>query len=335
MNGVQAFTLLFLAFLLSWLTNLAFKGVISRLVKKTHTDADDRIIAAIKNPITISIISGTIVLILNPYAPVIPFITYFNYFIITFLITIWSLALIKVLDALLDEIDHHFSRRLTHHDLFPFFKSLIRIVVLGSGLLAIFLIWKIDVTPFLAAGGLAGVALAFAAKDTVANIFGGISIFLDQPYKIGDYIVVGDNERGEVITIGARTTKIKTRDDVLISIPNSVMSTSKIVNETGIHPPLRIRVQVGLPYTCNLAAAEDILLKSITKTEGVLTKPEPRVRYREFGNSSINAEVMGWVHTPADKGLITHQVIKHIKKDLDQAGISIPFPQRDVHLYKK
>lgn len=331
MTLVNSILLLAGAGLLSYLVNWAFKYVVPKIVIKTKSDTDDRIVAAVRFPVTVSIVVGAVVLILEPVAMRAGWANYFNLSLISILTLVWAWALAKVSGAIIDEIDHRLKRK---HDILSFFKSLSSLLIIGIGLVVILVIWEIDVTPLLAAGGVAGIAVAFAAKDTIANIFGGVSIFLDRPYKMGDYILIDGTERGEVISIGARTTKIKTRDDVLISIPNSIMATSKIVNETGLNPPLRIKVMVGMPYDCDLEKAEKTLWLSIAAVEDILEHPEPRVRFREFGDSSINAEVMGWVKDPEDKGRVMHELIKQIKKDLDKAGISIPFPQRDVHLHK-
>lgn len=329
MLSINSLFILAVSLALSWLANWAFRTVIPRLTKKTKTETDDRIIAAVKFPTTIMIIAGAVLLVLSPYVEQTKFIYYFNNGTITLLILLWSVTIGRVVNVILDEVNHRIS---SHHDIIPFFKSLNSILAVGIGLVIILIIWKIDVTPLLAAGGVVGIAVAFAAKDTIANIFGGISVFIDRPFKVGDYILIDGTERGEVISIGARTTKLKTRDDVLITIPNSILSTSKIVNETGLRPPLRIRVMVGMPYGCDLEKAEKTLFLSISSVEEILDDPAPRVRFREFADSSINAEVMGWVEKPVQKGRVTHKLIKQIHRDLKKAKIMVPFPQRDVHL---
>jgi MscS family membrane protein len=149
------------------------------------------------------------------------------------------------------------------------------------------------------------VAVALAAKDTLANFFGGISIFVDRPYKIGDYIVLAGKERGEVMEIGIRSTRIKTRDDVMISIPNSIIANSQITNESAPIPSYRVRIPIGVAYGSDIDQVEKILLDIATANANVITDDPPRVRFREFGDSSLNS------------------------------GITIPFPQRDVHIRKE
>ncbi len=218
-------------------------------------------------------------------------------------------------------------------DLIVVLKNFLFIIVAISGCIALLIIWHINLAPFLASAGIAGIALALAAKETLANFFGGISIFLDRTYKVGDYIILDSGERGEVVDVGIRSTRIRTRDDVLITIPNSIMANSKIINESAPEPRFRLRLPVGVAYGSDLEKVEKILLEVVKKVPHVVTTPEPRVRYRQFGESSIDLELLCWVDDPRNKGPVTHELIKCIHRRFEEEGIVIPFPQRDVHLY--
>jgi small-conductance mechanosensitive channel len=184
----------------------------------------------------------------------------------------------------------------------------------------------------LASAGIATAAVALAAKDTLSNFFGGVSIFMDRPYRLGDYIILGSGERGEVVDIGVRSTRILTRDDVLVTIPNSVMANAKIINETQPAPMYRVRTKVGVSYDSDLDLVEQTLLKSLEGIHQVLDQPTPRVRFRAFGDSALDFELLSWVADPRERGLVQHQINKNIFNNFRQAGIEIPFPQRVVHL---
>ena len=118
-----------------------------------------------------------------------------------------------------------------------------------------------NITPLLASAGIVTAAVALASKDTLANFFGGISIFVDRPYNLGDYIIVGGDERGEVVDIGVRSTRIMTRDDVLITIPNAQMANATIVNQSGRVPRFRIRAKVGVGYDSDPDVVEKALME--------------------------------------------------------------------------
>ncbi len=218
-------------------------------------------------------------------------------------------------------------------DIFYLFKNILRVLVLIVGILWLLTIWGIDLTPLFASAGIAGIAVALAAKDTLSNFFGGISIFVDKPFKVGDYIILDSSERGEVVNIGIRSTRIKTRDDVQITIPNSILSNAKIINESAPIPRFRIRVPVGVAYGSDLELVEKCLVGIARENPLVSDTPEPRARVRAFADSSINFELLCWVNDPREKGLTLHRLFNEIYRVFEEKNISIPFPQRDVHIY--
>ena len=183
-----------------------------------------------------------------------------------------------------------------------------------------------------ASAGIVGLGVALAARETLANFFGGVSIFLDRPFKSGDYIVLDSGERGQVVDVGLRSTLMLTRDDVQISIPNSLMTNTKVVNESAPKPQFRVRIKVGVAYGTDLNRLEEILLSMARQNNMVAVVPEPRVRFRNFGDSSLDFELLCWARRPEDRGRLIHGLNHQIYKAFDAADIQIPFPQRDVHL---
>jgi MscS family membrane protein len=190
----------------------------------------------------------------------------------------------------------------------------------------------IPVNAVFASAGIAGFAVAMAAKDTLSNLFGGMTIFMDQPFRPGDYIVLDNDERGEVMHIGLRSTRIKTRDDVMITIPNSVITSTKIVNQSSPKPMFRVRVKIGVAYGSDIKQVETILVEQGRSNPLAAQNPEPRVRFREFGDSSLNFELLCWAKRPHDRGRLIHDLNTGIYTAFAEGGIEIPFPQRDVHL---
>jgi len=183
-----------------------------------------------------------------------------------------------------------------------------------------------------ASAGIAGVAVALAARETLANFFGGVSIFLDGPFRAGDYIVLDSGERGEIQTVGMRSTRLLTRDDVLITIPNSVITNVKIVNQSAPSPNLRFNVEIGVAYDSDVDLVEKVLLE-VAKENPLLAEPEnATVRLVSFGDSAIQFKIRAMVSHPLDKGRAIHEMNKAIMRHFKKEGISIPFPQRDVRL---
>jgi MscS family membrane protein len=200
--------------------------------------------------------------------------------------------------------------------------------------LTVLTVWRIDLTPFLASAGFAGIVAALAAKDTLANFFGGINVFLDRPYRTGDFIVLNSRERGEVVHIGLRSTKILTMDDILVSIPNAVIASSKIVNESAPDPKFRVRTKVSVSYNSNADQVEALLLKAAGQSPLVAAEPSPRVRFRAFGESGLEFHLLFWIHQSKEKETALHHVNRAILEEFNQAGVVFSVPQRDVFLHQ-
>lgn len=205
------------------------------------------------------------------------------------------------------------------------------VVVIGG--LMVLAVWQINLTPLLASAGLAGIIVALAAKDTLGNFFGGISVFLDRPFKPGDYILLRTGERGKVVDIGLRSTRILTRDDVLITIPNSVIVSTKIINESAPSRIMRVRTKVSVANTSDVEQVKGVLLKVAGDNSLVLSEPRPRVRFRAFGDGSLDFELLSWIAQPKDKGRLIHQLNFEVFKEFHRAGIAFPSPQREVFVH--
>lgn len=215
----------------------------------------------------------------------------------------------------------------------PLLNNLLRIVMALVGVYLILIAWGVNVTGLVASAGIVGLALSFAAQDTLGNLFAGVAILIDQPYRIDDYIVLDSGERGKVTHIGLRSTRLLTRDDEEISIPNGIMGRAKIVNESGgPHVKYRLRVPIGVAYGSDIDQVMACLLKISAEHPNVCRDPEPRIRLRTFGQSSIDFELLVWIAEPALRGLVLHEMNCEIYRSFAREGITIPFPQRDVYI---
>jgi small-conductance mechanosensitive channel len=207
------------------------------------------------------------------------------------------------------------------------------ILVVALALYFVLLAWNINVTAWMASAGILGLAISFAAKDTLANLFAGVFILADAPYKLGDFIVLESGERGEVTHIGIRSTRMLTRDDVEITVPNSIMGNVKITNEAGgPHEAYRIRIKVGVAYGSDIDKVHAVLLEVAASQPEVRQTPAPRVRFRGFGDSSLDHELLCWVERPVLRGRVAHLLNTEVYKRFLREGIEIPFPQRDVYI---
>lgn len=207
------------------------------------------------------------------------------------------------------------------------------VVVLGAAsLYAILLSWDVNVTGLVASAGILGLALSLAAQDTLSDLVAGIAILTDKPYRIGDYIVLDTGERGAVTAIGLRSTRLLTRDDVEVTIPNGVMGRAKIINESGSpQRKYRLRAPVRVAYGSDIDRVMELMLATAAAHTQVAAQPEPRMRLRTFGESGLDFEMLCWIDQPANRGLVLHELNCEIYRVFAREGIVMPIPQQEVH----
>lgn len=188
----------------------------------------------------------------------------------------------------------------------------------------------INVTSLVAGVGIAGLALSFAAKDTIENIISGVTIIIDRPFKAGDWIETG-NLHATVTDIRLRTTVLTTFDNETIVLPNKVISQDRIVNYT-LTPRTRIKVLLGIAYKENIDEARKVILAATAGDPRILEDPAPRVIVTDLGDSSVNLQLRFWTQNPLDKFPLQFEYTEKCKKALDAAGIEIPFPHLQLFL---
>jgi MscS family membrane protein len=322
--------------ILAWFIDLILDRVLTALVRKSKFDLDDAILAVLHRPIWLSIVLVGAITAVQWISPQPPYPFILTAVLKSFLVLIWAFAVNRVVLRIVEDWIAHWRASGRHGtEMIGLGGNVVRLLVLAGGIFLLLSFWKINITPLLASAGIAGVAVALAAKETLSNFFGGITVLLDQPYRVGDYIILDSGERGEVAEIGLRSTRIVTRDDVQVSIPNSIITNTKVINESAPEARFRVRIKVGVAYGSDVDQVEELLLTAARNNPNVSSQPEPRVRFRTFGESSLDFELLCWAHRPHDKGRIIHELNREIYKAFGHSGIVIPFPQRDVHVHSQ
>jgi MscS family membrane protein len=321
-------------YLIGKLLQLALQVVLGRIAKKTASSLDDHLVKLLSAPVLqttviFSLVAAEKVLSLGGSVD-----QFLDRLLVTLLILFWARAWFKATSLILEALSSERGRFMVLQPrTVPLFEMGIKL-----GLVTVFAwfflaLWGIDGTAWLASAGVVGIALGFAARDTLANLISGVSIVADAPYKMGDYIVLDSGERGIVTGLGMRSTRLLTRDDVEVSIPNSVMGNAKITNESG-GPKIqhRIRVPVGVAYGTDTSQVIAILEQLAQESSLIVANPAPRIRMRAFGESSLVFELLGWIGHPELRGRAVHELLMAIDKRFREEGIVIPFPQRDLHV---
>ncbi|NNJ64032.1 MAG: mechanosensitive ion channel family protein [Xanthomonadales bacterium] len=306
---------------------------LDRLISAHHPDFDERLIKYLTLPLMQVVLA--LFLVIASITLDLPDEAEKNLIRIIFsvLIFFWARSWFRVTHFILDTLSRHERHgKVFHVRTLPLYRMGLKLFLLGAFVWLFMAVWGINATAWLASAGILGIIVGFAARDTLANLISGVSIVGDAPYKIGDYIVLDSGERGIVMNLGLRSTRILTRDDVEVSIPNAVIGNAKILNESG-GPWVkhRIRVPLGVAYSSDMDHVVEVLKGIAGENELMLEHPAPRVRLRGFGDNSIDMDFMGWIDRPEDRGRTVHQLLMAIIRRFREEGIEIPFPQRDLH----
>ena len=197
-----------------------------------------------------------------------------------------------------------------------------------------------NVMPFIAGAGVAGIAIGFAAKDTLSNLIAGVLLIIDRPFEIGDRIEVwsapaGSATWGDVIDIGLRATKIKTTDHIIIIIPNNEIMTRDIVNYTSISTKIRVRINVGVAYDADIEKAKELIKDVAGQAAWISKEPPPKVVVRNFGESSVDLQLRVWIDNARKRMDTISYITDKIKTAFDKNGIEIPYPKRDITLIRR
>lgn len=214
----------------------------------------------------------------------------------------------------------------------PFFANTLRYIILILVLVAVLAQFGIQTASIIAMLGAAGLAIGFALQGTLQNIAAGIMLLFLRPFRAGEYIDA-EGLGGTVDEIGLFTTKMRTADGVYIEVPNSMLWNRAITNYNRL-PTRRLDVPVGIGYSDDIGKAQAALMDVVKHDSRVHADPAPQVMVTQLADSSINLNVRVWTAT-GDYWALRFDLTKAVKERLDAEGISIPFPQRVMHVHQE
>ncbi len=252
----------------------------------------------------------------------------------TLLVGVWARFALQA-GAIVFRVASQGSRRFrwVQPESVPLFQFTYKVLLLAVGSYLLMAAWHVNLTSWLASAGVAGIAIGFAAKDTLANFISGVFILMDAPYKVGDVIIIDEVTRGQVTDIGMRSTRLLTVDNVEVTVPNAVIGNAKIVNESsGPTLQMRVRATVGVAYGSDIDQVREVLAGAARGLPHVAPDEEPTVRFTGMGESSLEFLVLVLADHPSVRPAVADELNTRIYKALGAAGIEIPFPQRDLHI---
>lgn len=327
------FSLFFFLLLRKMFAKLVIQ-VLQPLAKQTQTYYDDRILSALRGPLsfvffTIGVRLFFALLFLETpiIEKIISTMIMFNLF--------WAIyAMVHALRGVIYHFTERFNPELSH-EMGNFLLTVIRVIVLSIGLGAILQLWGVNVAGLMAGLGIGGLAFALAAKDTAANLFGSIALLLDKSIRIGEWIKI-DGVEGVVEDIGMRTTKIRTFKKSLITLPNQVIANSPIENfsRRGIR---RIKIKLGLTYDASSEQIEQVIadIKTMLRNHNGIAQNETMlVKFTTFDDSSLGILVYTFTKTSKwEKYLkIKEEVNINIMKIVENNKVAFAFPSQSLYI---
>lgn len=343
-NYLFAVATVMAGFILAGIARVIVKWL-EKYAETTDTQWDDIIVAAIGTPVQVGIVAVSIYIALK-YFGVVP--DQYSWIISDKILnTLYILIGTWIAASLIHDIIVIYGHSLAYdHSLgqpdgdwddriVEFLELSARYIIWFVGIMLVLVNLEINITPFLAGAGIAGIALALAAQDLISNFFGGAIITVDKPFKVGDRIKI-DNFIGEVLSVGPRSTRIKTLDYQIVTIPNNKITTNYIINYAEPEEKLRITIPVSVAYGSDANKVRKILVEiaqdAIQNTEYFLEDPQPKAFFIEFGESSLKFILYVWARkynlTDETKDAINTRITERFAAE----GIEIPFPQMVVRM---
>ena len=333
--------IVFIFYTISKIIQLIVLSNLKKVAEKTKTEIDDQILSAIKKPLIrfLAIVGLKIAINVLPFSEKV--LSTFHHAINTLLMLIVIIFTIKLVDVLLGAWGKKWAEKTESSlddELLPLMHKASHIVLIIIGSFFILGEWSIDITGLLAGVGVAGLAIGFAIKDSLANIFGGISIILDKTFKVSDVIKLDDGSMGTIVDIGLRSTRIRTWDNELLIIPNGNLANSKIQNYKQPDQSVRGVISFGVEYGSDIDKVKKIVIDTIKKHEKVIKNDETKssqVLFLNMGDSALEFSARFWVASFGDKFSTKVDLTEQIYKALTKSKIGIPFPTRTIYLKKE
>ncbi|MBW2615524.1 MAG: mechanosensitive ion channel family protein [Deltaproteobacteria bacterium] len=319
-----------------------FNAVIGRLKKKYRDrpffEKNEQIFILIKRAGHYSILILVGISLLNLFqAPMAEKIFF------AFMIILLSIIANSIVNILIPYVEQHLADKTDTQvddvilDLSSKFSG---VIIYATGIILALDVLGLNIMPFVAGAGVAGIAIGFAAKDTLSNLIAGILLIMDRPFEVGDRIEIWTAPKnsatwGDVIDIGLRATKIKTTDNIVIIIPNNEIMMRDIINYTTITKEIRVRIPIGIAYDADIKKAKALIIKVALELDWAMREPAPKVVVRNFGESAVDLQARIWISNPRRRMDTISHVTDRVKEVFQEEGIEIPYPKRDIYIKRE
>lgn len=330
---LEASIIILLSFLIAKLLLWFFKDVIEAVIKKRKEKYGSEFFLKVEHPLIFMIILVGIQLALNKISPM--DITYYK-LIRTAMVLVITYMLIGISHIFLKmwQSQHIKDNVAFHGEVLPLMKSLCKLTLIFIATIVILQLWGVKVMTLLTSLGIIGIILGFAFKDTMGNIFGGISLIMDDSIHKKDVIELPDGEKGEIIEINLRSTKIKTYDDDYLIVPNGILANTKFKNYNEPTPTHRLIIDFSVVYGSDVEKVKKVVLDSLKGNTDILKFPARSVRFDKMSEYSLNFKLYFYINDFSKMFEIKDEVTGLIYNALNKNKIEIPFPTRTIYTKK-
>ncbi|MCJ7623455.1 MAG: mechanosensitive ion channel [Anaerolineaceae bacterium] len=318
------------------LIKLLIGRVVIRLTKHTQTALDDFIIKAVRPPLYWLVIAISMDFAIQRLDLITEISKqrasdfFFFLYILLALVFAW-----RVVVSLFDWYGKEIAPRMesdVYMQIFPFLRRLVFILLAIVAAIIVLDYFNIEVSALVTTLGIGSLAIALAAQAALSDTISGFTIMLDRPFRIGDRIEIQELDTwGDVIDIGLRSSRIRTRDNRMVIVPNSLIAKSLIVNYSYPDTQYRIQIEIGVAYGTDIEHARKTIIDAVRGVEGVLADKDVEALFLQFGDSALIFRVRWWLESFVDTRRMFDKVNTAIYTALEEAGIDLPFPQQDVH----
>ena len=324
------------------------RWVANRLVNRSETTLDDRLVEAGTPAVRWVIFALGLRLALTSLGSAIPAFQAGGRYLVQFTIAarivealmVWAVAVLvnaliaAALDWYLSELAGR-SGGTWDRELGPMVKKAAMIIIYFFAFSIILDLFNISISALIATAGVASAALALASQETLSNMLGGLAIVIDRPFRVGDWIELTDGRVGVVTEIGLRTTRIRQFDGTALVVPNKDMANTRVINYALPTPQAAIRQTIRVTYDTAVEKAKQILLDVMQSHPEVLKDPAPGVWLTTFDTYSLNLFMSCWVDSYTNRFRVTDELNMQILRAFRENGITIAIPAQDIRVQEK
>jgi small-conductance mechanosensitive channel len=326
------------AVIVSWLSGFALRIITHRVLRKTQTELDDVVVNAIRGPLRVAIVIVGVQIALRQLELIEDAwrSNISDVFFVVYLVLVY-VAIYQLISGFSKWYKKDVAAK-TETDLddkfLDFLRALAIMLVTVIAFITLLGRFGIELSALVTTLGIGTLAVALAAQETLSDIIAGFMIMLDRPFSIGDRVAITDIDTwGDITEIGLRSTRILTRDNRMVTVPNSVIGKGLVVNYSDPSTVYRVQTHVGVEYGADLEEARKVMIEAILAEDWVMKERPVEALMLEFGDSALVFRVRCWIEHYIETRRVIDKMNTALYHALDKAGIIIPLPQQEIHLH--